>query len=243
MKILKKIKENLFIILVALAYVAIFIFRTELGTTSVKNSAYYLKEMLLIMPPIFLLTALLDSWVPKEKITQFLGHGAGIKGTVLSFVLGSVSAGPVYAAFPFCVMLLKKGASIKNIVIILSSWAVIKIPMLLNEAKFLGLKFMAMRYVLTVIAILIFSWLTAKLVKKEDLNVSEHGTGLAIDKKACIGCELCEREYPEVFEMQGKKAHLKDVEEGELDKEKLSAVIEACPPKAISYEEPKKKES
>ena len=31
---------------------------------------------------------------------------------------------------------LKKGASISNIVIILSAWAVIKVPMLANEAKF-----------------------------------------------------------------------------------------------------------
>ena len=40
-----------------------------------------------------------------------------------------------------------------SIIIILSSWAVIKIPMLLNEAKFLGAKFMIIRWLLTVIAI------------------------------------------------------------------------------------------
>jgi uncharacterized membrane protein YraQ (UPF0718 family) len=78
-------------------------------------------------------------------------------------------SGPIYAAFPFCIMLHKKGASIKNIVIILSSWAVIKIPMLLNEVKFLGIKFMVFRWILTVIAIVIFSWITSKIVKDEDI--------------------------------------------------------------------------
>lgn len=119
--------------------------------------------MFLIMPVIFVLTALLDTWVHEAddyKISW--ARRSKVKGTILSFVLGGISAGPIYAAFPFCVMLHKKGASIKNIVIILSSWAVIKAPMLLNEVKFLGVKFMAVRWVLTVIAILVSRGLPQK---------------------------------------------------------------------------------
>ena len=145
MTILKKIKENLFLVAVALAYIIMLIINPTMGLESVKNSGYYIKEMLMIMPVIFILTALLDLWIPKVKIMRYLGKDAGVKGVFLSFVVGSISAGPIYAAFPMCVMLHKKGASIRNIVIILSSWAVIKVPMLLNEAKFLGLKFMAIR--------------------------------------------------------------------------------------------------
>jgi hypothetical protein len=44
----------------------------------------------------------------------------------------------------------------RNLVIILSAWAVIKVPMLLNELKFLEFEFMAVRWVLTVIAIVVF---------------------------------------------------------------------------------------
>ena len=73
------------------------------------------------MPVIFVLTALLDLWVPKEKIMKYLGKDAKAKGVVLSLVLGSISAGPIYAAFPLCVMLHKKGASVRNLVIILSA--------------------------------------------------------------------------------------------------------------------------
>lgn len=75
---------------------------------SVKNSAYYIKEMLIIMPVIFVLTALLDLWVPKDKIMQLLGKEAKGKGLVLSFIIGSISAGPIYAAFPISIMLHKK---------------------------------------------------------------------------------------------------------------------------------------
>jgi len=232
MKALKIVKENLFAVLVAIAYIVFFIVRADMGTASLKNSGYYIKEMLMIMPVVFILTALLDLWLPKDKVIRYLGKEAGVKGVVFSFVLGSISAGPVYAAFPMCVMLHKKGASIRNLVIILSSWAVIKIPMLLNEAKFLGLKFMAIRWVLTVIAIIIFSWITAKIVKDEDLPEDAPAqTGLSLNRDACMGCSLCVKHYPDLFEMDGKKAKIRL---GIKPEEKLKQAIEACPVKAIS---------
>lgn len=237
MKIIRKVKENLFIIFIALAYIAIFIIKPNMGIASVKNSFYYIKEMIMIMPVIFVLTALLDLWVPKEKIIKYLGKDAKAKGVVLSFVLGSISAGPIYAAFPLCVMLHKKGASVRNLVIILSAWAVIKVPMLLNELKFLGFEFMAIRWVLTVIAIIIFSWITAKLVKENDLpQIREKQNSLSINKSACMGCTLCTKNYPELFEMQKGKASLKSTD-GIIDQEKLMHAITSCPVKAIDFSE------
>lgn len=240
MTILKKIKENLFLVFVALAYIIMFVINPAIGTDSVKNSGYYIKEMLMIMPVIFVLTALLDMWVPKEKIMRYLGKDAKAKGVFLSFVVGSISAGPIYAAFPMCIMLHKKGASIRNIVIILSSWAVIKVPMLLNEAKFLGLEFMAIRWVLTVISIIVFSWIAAKIIKDKDLP-GEVLTqpGLHINRDACMGCALCAKNYPEVFEMDNKKAIIKPYKGLDLDTDKLGNAIKSCPVKAISYNQSK----
>ncbi|HHX37981.1 MAG TPA: permease [Clostridiaceae bacterium] len=169
MKTLQKIRKNIFLFIVILAYIVLFIFRPKTGLDSIKSSGYFLKEMLLIMPVVFVLTALLEFWVPKKKIMQYLGTGAKLKGIILSFIIGSVSAGPIYAAFPMCVMLYHKGASVRNLVIILSSWAVIKIPMLINEVKFLGFQFMALRWVLTIIAIFIFSWITDKMIDREEI--------------------------------------------------------------------------
>lgn len=234
MSIFKKIKENLFLAIVALAYAILFIAKPAMGMESVKSSGYYIKEMLMIMPVIFLLTALLDMWVPKEKIMRYLGKDARAKGALLAFVVGSISVGPVYAAFPMCVMLHKKGASIRNIVIILSSWAVIKVPMLLNEAKFLGLRFMAIRWMLTVIAILIFSWITAKIIKDTDLpGEAPAQAGLHINRDACMGCTLCAKSYPELFGIKNQKALVKAP--AVLDMEKLENAIQSCPAKAISY--------
>ena len=237
MKIIKKAKDNIFLIVVAAAYILMFIIKPDMGVISIKNSFYYIKEMLMIMPVIFVLTALLDTWIAKEKITKYLGKQSKVKGIILSFVLGSISAGPIYAAFPMCVMLHKKGASVRNLIIILSSWAVIKVPMLLNEVKFLGIKFMAIRWVLTVIAIVVFSWITSKIVKDKDIvQKEEKASGLTLNREACMGCTLCTKNYPEIFGMQGKKAYIKSFD-SEIDKERLNQTILACPVSAIRYNE------
>lgn len=235
-EILKKIKENLFLTMVVIAYALVFILKPKMGFQAVQNSSYYIKEMLLIMPVIFILTALLDSWVPKETIMKYLGLDSKLKGIVLSFALGAISAGPVYAAFPICIMLLKKRATIRNVVIILSSWAVIKIPMLLNEMKFLGPKFMIIRWMLTVISITIFSWVATKIIKNEDIpkEKEKKKAGLNINQDACMGCTLCVQEYKEMFEMKNKKANVKD-HSFKPDEEKLEKAIERCPVKAIKY--------
>ncbi|MPN25365.1 hypothetical protein SDC9_172774 [bioreactor metagenome] len=136
-----------------------------------------------------------------------------------------------------CVMLHKKGASVRNLVIILSSWAVIKVPMLLNEAKFLGMKFMAIRWVLTVIAIVVFSWIAAKIVRDEDIvQKEEQASGLTLNRESCMGCTLCTKNYSEIFGMQGKKAYIKSFD-SEIDKERLNQTISTCPVKAINYNE------
>lgn len=235
-EILKKAKEHWFVVFIILAYLVIFIIYPQIGVNAVKNTGYYLKEMLMIMPVIFVLTALLDMWVPKESIMKYLGEKSRTKGIILSFVLGGVSAGPIYAAFPICIMLHKKGASIRNIVIILSSWAVIKIPMLLNEIKFLGFKFMVVRWILTVTAIVIFSWIASKIVMDKDIIQKNEKlkTGIIVNRNACMGCTLCVSNYPGLFVMQNRKA---DVKEYDFvpDEEKLNKIIESCPVSAIKY--------
>lgn len=239
MRIVNFIKKNITMAIVLIAYIGLFIFKMDYGVTAVKNSGYYIKEMLMIMPVVFVLTALLDTWVPKETIIKYLGAESKAKGIIFAFILGSISAGPIYAAFPICVLLLKKGATIINIVIIISSWAVIKLPMLLNEVAFLGSKFMTIRWVLTVIAIVIFSYLTAMIVKKKDMpnmNYSESDS-LSISEKACVGCGICKRMYPEVFDIKNKKAFIAVANIESLDSDKLLEVSNKCPMKAISYYE------
>lgn len=171
---MKTLKKNKLLIAVALAYIAVAIFSRQLAVDSVKNSSYYIKEMLLVMPVVFMMIVFIETWIPKKKIAEYLGEKSGIKGTVFSFLLGSLSAGPVYAAFPLCNMLLKKGASVKNVVIIIGSWAVIKIPMLANEGRFLGLEFMMTRWIITVPMIYFMAVIMGRAISKSDIEKQQN---------------------------------------------------------------------
>lgn len=236
MKLVEKIKKNRLLSVVIVVYLLLFITIPDKAIVAISNSIYYVLEMIMIMPVIFILTSLTEAWVPKEVIINSFGEKSGFKGNVFAFLLGSFSAGPIYAAFPVCKMLMEKGASIANIAIVLSAWAVIKVPMLANEAKFLGTRFMAVRWVLTTISIIIMAYLISKFVNKEDIPEVEGRIkeGISINKDYCIGCGMCAKICPNVFYMEDKKAKARSEALTGLVADKINEAIQACPAKAIS---------
>ena len=58
----------------------------------------------------------------QERMVRFLGEGSGIRGIVIAFLFGSLAAGPLYAAFPIAMMLVRKGSSFRNIMIFMGAW-------------------------------------------------------------------------------------------------------------------------
>ena len=169
---IKAIKKNKINSITFLFYVIVFFYNKELFFKGLLNSWGFIREMLEILPAVMIISGLIGVWVPKEVIIKNFGKDSGVKGKLISVFIGSVSAGPIYAAFPFAQTLLTKGASISNIVIIISSWAVMKIPMLIVEAKFLGLTFAASRYLLTLPGILLLGYLVKGFVSREELTSS-----------------------------------------------------------------------
>lgn len=241
---INKIKKNPFLFAILGVYIVLFIVNLEKGMAAIGSTAYYLKEMLIIMPVVFLLTALIDAWIPKNVIMKALGEESGLKGSFIALGLGSISAGPIYAAFPVAKMLLKKGASIGNIVVILSAWAVVKVPMLANEVKFLGPKFMITRWILTVISIILMGYVVSKVVKRDDIPLREERLGegeIKVNKETCIGCGICVSTAPSYFTMnkndEKNKAELIVENIRDRDKEKAIEAREKCPVSAIEIGE------
>ncbi len=140
------------------------------GFSIVLFSKNYLLEILSILPPILILIGLFEVWVPKRVIEKAMGQSSGIKGILVSFLVGTAAMGPLYVAFPIGVSLLKKGASLLNTSIFLCVWASIKIPMILFEIKFLGLDFAVIRLTLTIPSIIVISLLLNMILKKSICN-------------------------------------------------------------------------
>jgi uncharacterized membrane protein YraQ (UPF0718 family) len=113
------------------------------------NFRQFLAEMLLILPPAFLLIGLVDVWVSRETIEKQVGTGSGIKGILWVTMLAMFQAGPLYVAFPVAYMLWKKGSSMRNVFIYLSSFSAMKFPMLTFEVGFMGIRFSITRLAFT----------------------------------------------------------------------------------------------
>jgi len=160
-------------LIVAVVDLLIWIFWPAQAAPVMHNTWDYLVEMVVILIPVAVLMGLFEVWVPKQLIGKYLGHESGWKGILLALLFGSAPTGPLYVAFPIAAMLLKKGASPLNVIILLNAWAAIKIPQLLIEANFLGPSFMLVRLALTVPSAILMGWLIQKWI--------EHTGGLDID--------------------------------------------------------------
>jgi uncharacterized membrane protein YraQ (UPF0718 family) len=174
MNIARILKANKVLVVAIVAYIITAFLNGGIALKALSITGGFLKEMLSILPAVFVLSALISAWVSRDVIMRYFGKKSGVRGHMASVIMGSISAGPIYAAFPLTQSLLQKGASIANTIIIISSWAVIKLPMLFVEAKFFGFKFTITRYLLTLPAILIMGLVGERVLdRKEVLKVGE----------------------------------------------------------------------
>ncbi|MGB9663187.1 MAG: permease [Moorellaceae bacterium] len=132
-------------------------FYRQTGKTIFSYTFANFREMLGIIPPIFILLGLLDTWVPRETVMRYMGERAGWLGPALSILLGAAAAGPLYGAFPVAEVMAKKGVRYYNIIVFLCAWATLKIPMFLFEMSALGVKFALTRWLVNLPAILLIA--------------------------------------------------------------------------------------
>ena len=125
-------------------------------------------EVLSVLPPIFILLGLLDVWVDRATMVKYLGKGSGFKGFAIALLLGSVAAGPLYAAFPIALVMIKKRASLFNVFIFIGAWSTTKIPMLTFEIASLGFKFGLLRLACSLVGITIIAMILVISLRETD---------------------------------------------------------------------------
>lgn len=160
------LKRYWIFLLLLIVNVVIGLIFPEIGKRTLEISKQNVIEMLLVIPPIFVLLGLLDVWVDRTIMVKFMGKGSGIKGVLIAFLLGSAAAGPLYAAFPVAGVMMKKGSSLFNIFVFIGAWSTTKIPMLTFEAASLGLTFTLLRLGLSIVGILIIAFVTEKILSE-----------------------------------------------------------------------------
>ncbi|MBC7246719.1 MAG: permease [Actinobacteria bacterium] len=158
-------------------FIVLVVVFPEKGGTARHVAWEYFKEMAMILPAVFIIMGLVSVWVEREFIVRFLGEESGVKGVVLSFILGSIPMGPLYVAFPLAAVLLKKGAKVANIIIFLSAWACIKLPAELMEFQFLGWKFTLVRYLATLVVVVALSEVIGRVFFKQGYEAPDEALG------------------------------------------------------------------
>lgn len=169
---MKKILRRYRIFLIVfLGMILLTLFNRPLGTKAFSITGSSILEMLFVIPPIFVLLGLLDIWVPRETMIKYMGEGSGLKGVILSILIGSAAAGPLYGAFPVAAVFMKKGVKFMNILIFIGAWSTTKIPMFLFEMSALGTRFAVSRLLIDIPGIIIIAFIISKVVSRQEVDI------------------------------------------------------------------------
>lgn len=139
------------------------------------NFLGFTKEMLKVLPCAFILIGLFEVWVPREVVEKNFGQSAGLMGFVWAILLASTTVGGVYVAFPVAYSLYKKGAKYSIILTYIGSAALVRIPMTLFEASFLGIKFTLIRLFVALPLVIFSSILLGRVLEKKQFVLPEQG--------------------------------------------------------------------
>lgn len=172
------IKRYWMLIVAALAAIFVMLNNPAQGEVLSNAIGHYFFEMLSFIPPVFLLTALLDVWVPRRIVEGNIGPKSGLKGIFITIITAASAAGPLYVAFPIVLTLYKKGAKLSNVILFINTWATIKIPMVLNEMRFVGTEFAITRLILTIPVIIIISLIVERISKGSIVDLNDQPQAL-----------------------------------------------------------------
>lgn len=172
-------RYKFFIIFVIILFLVILLKR-DVGIKAFNSTKYSFFQMISVLPPIMILLGLMDEWISRESMMKYMGNESGIMGIGISIAFAAFAAGPMYAAFPFTAVLLKKGVKFTNVIIFMNSWCVIKISTILFEISSLGYKFTFYRLIIDFVGVIVMAYLVNYFVMKtgkEDEVLSSYMNG------------------------------------------------------------------
>jgi len=131
------------------------------------NLWQYLKTMLLLLPPVFVLIGLFEVWVKQETIEKHFGESHGISAWFWLIILSSTTIGGLYVSLPLAYSLYKKGTRLRLVYGFLGFSTICRIPMTFFEASFLGLKFTLIRYAVSLPLVILSAMILEKSAKNK----------------------------------------------------------------------------
>lgn len=126
-------------------------------------------ELLKIMPPVFVLVGLFEVWVPRAVIERHLGDAKHFMAYIWVLLLAMTTIGGLFVAFPVAQSLEGKGASKPVVLTYLTGATIVRLPMTIFEATFLGLRFTVVRWTCALVLTLVTSFILSRLTHSEPI--------------------------------------------------------------------------
>jgi len=83
--------------------------------------------LLLLVPPVLLLSAYVEVSLPKRLVEQWLGAKSGFKGLGIATIAGALTPGGPYMTFPLVAALYRAGADFGPLVAYLTAWSLLSV--------------------------------------------------------------------------------------------------------------------
>ncbi len=137
------------------------------------NFASFSVEMLKILPVAFILIGLFEVWIKRETVEKHFGEKSGVRGYIWAVLLAGTTVGGLYVAFPVAYSLYSKGAKLSVIFTYMGAAAICRVPMAVFEASFLGIKFTAIRLLVSIPLVIVTSILLGDYLTKRNYKIIE----------------------------------------------------------------------
>jgi len=167
--VIKIVGISVYIVFILFSFITGFDPGKQIG----KNFITFSVDMLKILPCAFILIGLFEIWVKKETVEKHFGKESGIRGYIWAVLLASTTVGGLYVAFPVAYSLYNKGAKLSVIFTYIGASAICRVPMTIFEASFMGIKFSAIRLLVSLPLVIISSILLGDYLEKRNYKIME----------------------------------------------------------------------
>ena len=167
--VIKIVGISVYIVFILFSFITGFDPGKQIG----KNFITFSVDMLKILPCAFILIGLFEVWVKKETVEKHFGKESGIRGYMWAVLLAGTTVGGLYVAFPVAYSLYNKGAKLSVIFTYIGASAICRVPMTIFEASFMGIKFSAIRLLVSLPLVIISSILLGDYLEKRNYKIME----------------------------------------------------------------------
>lgn len=164
-KFIKTIKSNLLLTVAVAATIGIWIFDHNKGIDIFKNFLNTCKSTIPILILMFALLAFIKVGMNSDAVQKGIQKNTGIKSIMFGYIFGLLVSGPIYPGFSLSKILMEHGIKIRVVIIMISTWATLKIALLPFEIKILGLHVTIVRWIVTGVVIFLIAILCEAIIK------------------------------------------------------------------------------